>query len=54
MSEVFDKLSKQLFKKYQSSKVFKELVQPMSMKTASFMLRKGDAIKYTPEQKGCC
>ena len=54
--QLFDKISKGLFKKYQGSKAFKELVKPVSpgfMKGESFRLKRED-VKKTEKQSNCC
>lgn len=55
--QLFDKLSKSIYKKYQTSKGYKELVKPMVTafnKTESFQLKKYDAVKKKDKEKGCC
>lgn len=54
--QLFDKLSKHIHKKYQSSKNYKELVkpQPAFNKTESFQLKKYDAVKKKDNEGGCC
>lgn len=57
VKELFDKIAKHLFKKYQSSKAFKELVRPVASgfaKTESFRLRREDGVKGVQKKSGCC
>lgn len=45
---MFDKLSKSVYKKYQSSRAFKELIKPISNnidRTESFRLKREDGVK---------
>jgi hypothetical protein len=49
-------MSKHLFKKYQSSKTFKDYVKPKidMHKTESFRLKRDDGIKPIAKEKGGC
>jgi len=55
--QLFEKISKGLFKKYQASKAFKELVKPpnsMFDKGQSFRLKREDGLKNSEKNKGSC
>lgn len=62
IKELFDKVSKGLYKKYQTSSGFKQLVQPMTMpefgKSQSFNLKNnftgGNAERTLKKNKNCC
>lgn len=62
IKELFDKVSKGLYKKYQTSLAFRQLVQPMSVpefgKAQSFNLKNnftgGKAERTLKKDKNCC
>jgi hypothetical protein len=55
--KLFDKLSKGIFKKYQTSKTFKEIVKPVNTgyaKSESFQIKKEDTSRNEKTETKCC